>query len=74
MLAKPSNTITLNALEIDFHDVTITAGGQTQTAKVSTDANNETATFRSTRNFLPERPRFTSSTPAISTTSCAGSI
>ena len=44
-LDKPSNTITLNALEIDFHDVTVTAGGQTQTAKVSTDEKNETATF-----------------------------
>ena len=44
-LDKPSNTITLNALEIEFHDVTVTAGGQTQTAKVSTDEKNETATF-----------------------------
>jgi len=44
-LAKPSNSITLNAVEIDFHEVTITAGGQTQTAKVSADAANEMATF-----------------------------
>ena len=44
-LSKPSNTITLNALEIDFHQVTITSGGQTQTAKVSTDEKNEMATF-----------------------------
>src|SRR5579863_1489673 len=44
-LTKASDTITLNALEIDFHEVTITAGGQTQTAKVSSDAKNETATF-----------------------------
>ena len=44
-LAKPSKTITLNAVEIDFHDVTVTAGGQTQTAKVSTDEKNEMATF-----------------------------
>ena len=44
-LSQPSNTITLNALEIDFHQVTVTAGGQTQTAKVSTDEKNETATF-----------------------------
>jgi aminopeptidase N len=44
-LAKATNTITLNALEIDFHDVTVTAGGQTQTAKVSSDEKNETATF-----------------------------
>ena len=44
-LDKPSNTITLNAVEITFRDVTITAGGQTQTAKVSTDEKNEMATF-----------------------------
>src|SRR5580658_5877468 len=44
-LAKATNTITLNALEIDFHDVTVTAGGQAQTAKVSSDEKNETATF-----------------------------
>jgi aminopeptidase N len=44
-LDKPTNTITLNALEIDFHDVTVTASGQTQTAKVSTDEKNEMATF-----------------------------
>jgi aminopeptidase N len=44
-LSKPANTITLNAVEIDFHQVTVTAGGQTQTAKVSLDDKNETATF-----------------------------
>ena len=44
-LTRPGNTITLNAVEIDFHEVTVTAGGQTQTAKVSSDEKNETATF-----------------------------
>jgi aminopeptidase N/puromycin-sensitive aminopeptidase len=44
-LAKPTRTITLNAVEIDFHDVTVTAGGQTQTAKISSDEKNEMATF-----------------------------
>src|SRR5271165_931359 len=44
-LGKPATTITLNAVEIDFHDVTVTAGGQTQTAKVSLDEKNEQATF-----------------------------
>ena len=44
-LSKATNTITLNALEIDFHEVTVTAGGQTQTAKVSSDVKNEMATF-----------------------------
>ncbi len=44
-LTEPSDHITLNALEIDFHNVTITAGGHTQTAKVSTDPKLEMATF-----------------------------
>jgi aminopeptidase N len=44
-LAQPTKNITLNALEIDFHSVTVTAGGRTQTAKVSSDEKNETATF-----------------------------
>jgi aminopeptidase N/puromycin-sensitive aminopeptidase len=44
-LAQSSNTITLNAVEIDFHNVTVSSGGQTQTATVSTDEKNEMATF-----------------------------
>ena len=44
-LTKPTNSITLNALEIDFHEVTVSAVGRTQTAKVSSDQKNETATF-----------------------------
>ncbi|MGC2109775.1 MAG: M1 family metallopeptidase [Candidatus Korobacteraceae bacterium] len=44
-LSKPTTSITLNAVEIDFHDVTVTAGGQTQTAKVASDEKNEMATF-----------------------------
>ena len=44
-LDKPSKTITLNAVEIDFHDVTVTAAGHAQTAQVSSDAKNEMATF-----------------------------
>ena len=44
-LTKAGNTITLNAVEIDFHQVTVTAGGQTLTAKVSSDEKSEMATF-----------------------------
>src|SRR5271169_6885412 len=44
-LSKPAKSITLNAVEIDFHDVTVTAGGQTQPAKVALDEKNEMATF-----------------------------
>ena len=44
-LTKPTSTITLNAVEIDFHQVTVTAAGQTQTAKVTTNEKQEMATF-----------------------------
>ena len=44
-LTKPASAITLNAVEIDFHEVTVTAGGQTQTATVSSDQKNEMATL-----------------------------
>jgi len=44
-LTKPSNSITLNAVDIDFHEVTVGAGGQVQNAKVSADEKTETATF-----------------------------
>src|SRR5580704_3690750 len=54
-LAQPSNTITLNALEIEFHQVTVTAGGKTQTEKVSSDEKNEVATF-TFDNQLPAGP------------------
>ena len=32
---KPTSEITLNAVDIDFHDVTITSGGISQKAKVT---------------------------------------
>ncbi|HUI83347.1 MAG TPA: M1 family metallopeptidase [Candidatus Binatia bacterium] len=44
-LSQPASSITLNAVDIDFHEVTVTAGGHTQTAKVSTDPKQEMATF-----------------------------
>ena len=54
-LTKPGNSITLNALEIDFHEVTVTAAGLTQTAKVSLDDKSEMATF-TVGKPLPEGP------------------
>ena len=54
-LTKPSSSITLNALEIDFHDVSITAAGQTQVAKVSLNEKLERATF-TVEKPLPEGP------------------
>ena len=42
---NPTTTITLNAAEIQFGAVTITAGGRMQTARVALDEKNEMATL-----------------------------
>jgi len=44
-LARPSTAIVLNAAEITFGEVKITAAGKTQVAKVSADGKTEQATF-----------------------------
>src|SRR6478735_12786478 len=44
-IAAPTSTITLNAAEITFGEVTIESGGKTQTAKVALNENDDTATF-----------------------------
>ena len=44
-LLKSSSSITLNAAEIKFAEVTIVSGGKTQTAKVTPDENNQMATL-----------------------------
>jgi aminopeptidase N/puromycin-sensitive aminopeptidase len=44
-LAEPTDRITLNAAEIDFQSVTVTASGKQQTAAVSLDKDKEQATF-----------------------------
>jgi puromycin-sensitive aminopeptidase len=44
-LERPARAITLNAAEIKFESVTITAGGTTQPARVALDAVREQATF-----------------------------
>ena len=49
-LTEPTTSITLHSAEITFGEVTITSGGRTQTAKVTTDPKTETATFT-----VPER-------------------
>src|SRR5258707_1978297 len=38
---KPTSEITLNAVDIDFHEVTITSGGSTQKAKISPEKDKE---------------------------------
>jgi len=45
VLTEPTSAITLHAAEITFGEVTIAAGGRTQTARVTTDPARETATF-----------------------------
>ena len=49
-VTEPTTTITLQAAEIEFGEVTITAGGRTQKARVTVDPSKETATFT-----VPER-------------------
>jgi aminopeptidase N/puromycin-sensitive aminopeptidase len=44
-VAEPVSTITLNAAEIAFETVTVTAGGKQQTAAVTLDKGKEQATF-----------------------------
>jgi aminopeptidase N len=44
-LDKPSTSITLNAVQITFQTVTITAGGNTQTANITENKQDEQATF-----------------------------
>ena len=45
VVTEPTTAVTLHAAEIEFGEVRITSGGRTQTAKVTTDAKAETATF-----------------------------
>jgi aminopeptidase N len=42
---RPTTSITLNAAEIEFGDVTVDAGGRRQTARVTLDEKNEMATL-----------------------------
>jgi aminopeptidase N len=49
-VTEPTTSITLHSAEIQFGEVTITAGGRTQKAQVTLDAKKETATFT-----VPER-------------------
>ena len=44
-IAQPTSAIVLHALEIEFDDVTVTAGGRAQKATVTKDAKSETATL-----------------------------
>ena len=44
-VAQPVRSITLNAAEIEFQTVTVTAAGKRQTATVALDRSAETATF-----------------------------
>jgi aminopeptidase N len=54
-LLAPASSIVLNSAEIEFKEVTIAAGGSTQTATVTTDEKNETATL-TVPNAIPAGP------------------
>ena len=45
VVTQPATSITLHAAELEFGEVRITSGGRTQTARVTTNAETETATF-----------------------------
>jgi aminopeptidase N len=48
---KPTSSIVLNSLEIDFQDATIASGGATQVASVSFDKNKQMATLAVPKNI-----------------------
>jgi len=48
-VVETTSTVALNAVDIDFTETTVISGGVSQTAKVSLDANRETATLSVTR-------------------------
>src|SRR5260370_17422068 len=50
----PTSEITLNAVDIDFHDVSVTSGGTTQKAKVTPEKHKEMVVL-SPENPLPPR-------------------
>jgi aminopeptidase N len=54
-LLTPASSIVLNSAEIEFKEVTLTAGSLTQTATVTTDDENETATLTAP-NAIPAGP------------------
>jgi aminopeptidase N len=55
VVTEPGTSITLHAAEIEFGEVKITSGGRTQTARVTTNPQDETATF-TVLNRLAEGP------------------
>ncbi|HTX75755.1 MAG TPA: M1 family metallopeptidase, partial [Terracidiphilus sp.] len=54
-LKNASNSITLNSLEIEYQEVTVTAGGKMQTATVTSDTAQEQTTF-TVPNEIPAGP------------------
>jgi puromycin-sensitive aminopeptidase len=54
-VVQPTNAVVLNAVDIDFASITVTAAGATQTAAVTLDADRQTATLSVSRE-LPAGP------------------
>ena len=63
-LAEPADRITLNAAEIAFQSVTVTASGKQQTATVALDKEKEQATFTFPKSSPRARRPSPSRTPA----------
>ena len=65
-ILEPASALTLNAAEIEFKEVTIAAGGTTQTAAVTSDAKTETVTFTFPKSLSPGPARNTPGVPGRS--------
>ena len=71
---KPTSEITLNAVDIDFHDVTITSGARHKRPRSLLKKTKRWLCCRSKSRWLQGPRPFTLLTPASSTARCAASI
>jgi hypothetical protein len=73
-VAEPTTSITLHAAEMQFGEVTITSGGRTQKARVTTDATAKPATFTVTDRLGEGPATIQISYTGILNDKCAASI
>ena len=62
---KPTSEITLNAVDIDFDDISITSGGATQKAKVTPEKDKEMVVLMVEKPLAAGPPASISPTPAF---------
>src|ERR1700756_2889383 len=73
--ARPENyKLTLNAVDIDFHEVTIASGGTTQKRGLRLTKKKKWSCCRSRNRWLPVRRRSTSPIQVFSTARCGAYI